>query len=169
MPLSGQNAPMDSSELRIATYEPAHEGALLAAYDEALRGGRSFPRQPPATREDLRSVWLEDKAATLAATLGGQFAGFYYLRANFPGRAGDIANAGYLVPEAMRGHGVGRALLEHSLETARELGFRAMMFNLVFESNPARRLWEAAGLEVIGRIPGAIDGDQDALIYWREL
>ena len=155
--------------LRIDPYDPRHEDALFAAYDEALRDGRSFPRHPPATREDLRSVWIDDKPAAMVATVDGAFAGFYYLRANFPDRAGDIANAGYLVPGAMRGRGVGRALLDHSLDTARELGFRAMMFNLVFERNPARRLWEAAGFEVIGRVPGAIDGTEDALIYWREL
>ena len=160
---------MQAAELVIGPFDERHEDALFAAYDEALRDGRSFPRQPPADRDDLREVWLEDKAATVAATLDGEFAGFYYLRANFPGRAAHIANAGYLVPNAMRGRGIGRALLEHSLDTARELGFRAMMFNLVFEHNPARRLWEAAGFEVIGRIPGAIDGEQDALIYWREL
>ncbi len=160
---------MADAELEIGPFEQRHEDALLAAYDEALRDGRSFPRRPPAERSDLRSVWLEDKAATIAATRGGELAGFYYLRPNFPGRAAHVANAGYLVPSAMRGSGVGRALLEHSLDHARELGFRAMMFNLVFERNPARRLWEAAGFEIIGRIPGAIDGDQDALIYWREL
>ena len=44
-----------------------------------------------------------------------------------------------------------------------------MVFNLVFEQNPARQLWEAEGFEVIGRIPRAIDAEQDALIYYREL
>ena len=58
---------------------------------------------------------------------------------------------------------------EDSLAEAKRAGFEAMMFNLVFEQNPARRLWEAAGFEVIGRIPRAIDGEQDALIYFREL
>jgi GNAT superfamily N-acetyltransferase len=167
-PLQARDVPA-AAEIEVQPYDARHEDALLAAFDEALRDGGSFPRRPPASLEDLRSVWIDDKAATAVATLDGEFAGFYYVQPNFPGRAGDIANAGYLVPSAMRGRGVGRALLEHSLETARGLGFRAMMFNLVFERNPARRLWEAAGFEVIGRIPGAIDREQDALIYWREL
>ena len=157
------------AKLRLGAYEPAHEDALFAAYSEAIEEGRSFPSRLPVDREHMRTVWVEDKTATVSATMDGEFAGFYYLRPNFSGRAADIANAGYLVPRSMRGHGIGRALLEHSLERARELGFRAMMFNLVFEHNPARRLWEAAGFEVIGRIPGAIGGEQDALIYWREL
>ena len=161
---------MTEPRLSIGPYDPADEEALFAAYAEALDEGGSFPGEPPADRDHMRAVWLgDDNAATISATLDGEFAGFYYLRPNFSGRAAHIANAGYLVPQGMRGRGVGRALLEDSLERARELGFRAMMFNLVFERNPARRLWEAAGFEVIGRIPGAIDGEQDALIYWRAL
>jgi GNAT superfamily N-acetyltransferase len=156
-------------QLTIGEYRSHHEAALLAAYAEAVDEGGSFPAEPPVSVEQLRAVWLDDKAATVAATFGDELAGFYYLRPNFSGRAAAIANAGYLVPRSMRGRGVGKALLDHSLGRARELGFTAMMFNLVFERNPARRLWEAAGFEVIGRIPGAIDGEQDALIYWRAL
>ena len=40
------------------------------------------------------------------------------------------------------------------------------MFNLVFESNPARHLYEGFGFEVVGRVPEAIDGE-DAIVYWR--
>jgi GNAT superfamily N-acetyltransferase len=117
----------------------------------------------------MREVWIEGKPVVLIAELDGAFAGCCYVRPNFPGRARRIANAGYLVAESARGRGVGRALLERSLDEARRLGFRAMMFNLVFERNPARRLWEAAGFEVIGRVPQAVDDEQDALIYFREL
>ena len=43
-----------------------------------------------------------------------------------------------------------------------------MMFNLVQESNPSRRLYESR------RVPGdrphpAVHGDETGLIYWREL
>ena len=51
---------------------------------------------------------------------------------------------------------------------ARRLGFDALQFNLVFASNPARRLYERLGFEMIGRIPEAVDGE-DAVIYWRRL
>ncbi len=71
------------------------------------------------------------------------------------------------MPE-LRGQGVGKALVEHSFAEARALGFDAMQFNLVFASNPARRLYERLGFEVVGRVPEAIDGE-DALIYWRRL
>ena len=156
----------------MATIREHHDGddeAILAAYREASDEGNSFPTTGELTLVDARRVWVEDKAVVRVADLDGRFAGCYYVRANFGGRASRIANAGYLVPESARGRGIGRALLEDSLREAKRVGFEAMMFNLVFERNPARRLWEAAGFEVIGRIPRAIDSKQDALIYFREL
>ena len=43
-----------------------------------------------------------------------------------------------------------------------------MQFNLVFESNPARGMYQRLGFTEVGRIPKAVDGE-DALIYWRSL
>ena len=60
------------------------------------------------------------------------------------------------------------ALVEHSMDEARRLGFDAMQFNLVFESNPARPMYERLGFRMVGRIPAAVDGE-DALVYWRSL
>jgi len=77
-------------------------------------------------------------------------------------------DAGYMVHPDRRGEGLGRTLVEHSLADARRLGFDAMMFNLVFESNPARRIYERLGFEVVGRVPAAV-GDETALVYWRAL
>jgi ribosomal protein S18 acetylase RimI-like enzyme len=48
------------------------------------------------------------------------------------------------------------------------LGFDAMLFNLVFESNPARDMYRRLGFTEVGRIPQAVEGE-DALIYWRSL
>jgi len=43
-----------------------------------------------------------------------------------------------------------------------------MMFNLVFESNPARAMYRRLGFEEVGRIPNAVEGEE-AVIYWRSL
>ena len=141
---------------------------LLNAYEGALAGGNAFPRRPPVTLEVFRSDWLADKTAILVAQHGRAVVGSYWLRPNFPGEAAHIANPGYLVVREFRRQGVGRALLSHSLDEARTRGFDALLFNLVFENNPARRLYERCGFRVVGRIPAAVEG-RDALIYWRAL
>jgi hypothetical protein len=58
--------------------------------------------------------------------------------------------------------------VEDSLRRAPLLGFDAMQFNLVFASNPARRLYEDLGFRAVGTIPEAVDGE-DAIVYWRRL
>ena len=83
-----------------------------------------------------------------------------------------MANAGYATAPAAQGRGIARALLEHSLETARAAGFRAMQFNFVVATNTrAIATWEAAGFAVVGRLPGAFahprEGFVDALVMYQ--
>lgn len=156
-------------DLTVTDAGPADHVELYTAFAQVVAAGEGYP-QPvgPLAMEDFRDYWLENKSAVAIARHEGRLAGSYYLKPNFPGRAAHIANAGYFVVADLRGHGAGAALVEDSLAEARRLGFDALQFNLVFESNPARRLYERLGFEVIGRVPDAVDGE-DALIYWRRL
>jgi ribosomal protein S18 acetylase RimI-like enzyme len=97
-----------------------------------------------------------------------RFAGSYHLKPNFVGRGAHIANAGYFVVRDLRGQGIGERLVRHSMEQAQALAFDALQFNAVFASNPARRLYERLGFQVIGSVPDAIDGEA-IVIYWRRL
>jgi L-amino acid N-acyltransferase YncA len=154
--------------LEIAPYADRDEQELYAAYAAVVEEGGAFPRRPPIARGEFRSAWLEGAAAVWVARLEGNLAGSYFLRPAFPGAATTIANAGYLVPAELRGKGIGRRLCEHSLRLAGERGFEAMLFNLVLERNPSRRLWERLGFKQVGRIPQVLDGEA-ALLYWRSL
>ena len=69
-----------------------------------------------------------------------------------------MANCGYIVAPEATGQGVARAMCAHSLDRARERGFRAMQFNFVISSNErAVRLWQSCGFEIVGRLPGIFD------------
>jgi GNAT superfamily N-acetyltransferase len=162
------DAQTSGAGLRIGAYQPRDEEELFAAYTAVVDEGGAFPRRAPATRDMFRAAWLDGASIVHVARIDDRFAGSYYLKPNFPGAAAHIANAGYVVPTELRGRGIGRALAEHSLLEARRLGFDAMMFNLVFERNPSRRLWDSLGFIELGRIPDAVDG-QAAIIYWRSL
>jgi hypothetical protein len=94
------------------------------------------------------------------------------LKPNQPGLGAHIANAGYVVDRAERRAGIGRLLVGDSVVRAPLVGFDAIQFNFVFESNRARPMYEQLGWREIGRIPDAVPGPegharQDALIYWR--
>jgi GNAT superfamily N-acetyltransferase len=146
---------------------PDHD-ELYAAFSRIVADREGFPQQPPLTREDFDDYWIRHASAVSMACFGGYMVGASYIKPNFVGRAAHIANAGYFVVAAYRGTGVGRSLVEHSLRAARRLGFDAMMFNLVFESNHARAMYRQLGFDEVGRVPRAVEGE-DAVIYWRSL
>jgi GNAT superfamily N-acetyltransferase len=127
-----------------------------------------YPQAPPLTRDVFDDTWLTHATVVVVARCEGVVAGAYYLKPNQPGRAAHIANAGYVVDRPFRGRGIGRLLVEDSITRAPAVGFDAIQFNLVFESNPARQLYEGLGWEQIGRVPNAVDGEA-AIIYWRQV
>ena len=153
-------------EIRPAAVDDHDE--LYTAFSRIVGAGEGFPQQPPLTREDFDDYWIRHAAAVSVACSGGFLVGASYIKPNYVGRAAHIANAGYFVVAAYRGTGVGRSLVEHSLREARRLGFDAMMFNLVIESNPARAMYHRLGFDEVGRVPRAVEGEY-AVIYWRSL
>jgi len=155
--------------LDVAEAGPGDHDELYEAFAGVVAAGEGYPQAPgPLAEAEFDDYWLGHKSLVVVARAGGRLAGSYYLKPNFAGRAAHIANAGYFVVPALRGQGAGEALVRHSLDEARRLGFDALQFNLVFESNPARRLYERLGFEVVGRIPDAVDGEA-AIVYWRRL
>ena len=160
--------------LRVALGDirPEEREALFTLFADVVQRGEGFPERAPLTRAAFESAWGPHLTAVVAARVEGAggwlLVGAYSLKANFPGRAAHIANAGYVVDRRWRRRGVGRAMVEDSLAEARHHGFDAMQFNLVFASNPARRLYEELGFECTGRVPGAVAGE-DAFVYWRAL
>lgn len=156
------------SDITIRAAEAGDNDALFAIYAHVVEEGGAFPREPPADEQIFREAWIDDKTGVYVAEVDGAVAGSYHLLPNYDGLAAHIANAGYMVAPVFRRRGVGRTLVEHSLDEARRHGFDAMMFNLVIESNASRALYEHLGFEAVGRVPEAIRGE-DAIVYWRKL
>jgi L-amino acid N-acyltransferase YncA len=155
----------DPVDVRLA--EAVDVDALFDVYRDVVANGGAVPLGGRAAREVFVEGWIR-RRRVYAARQNGATVGGYFLRSNFPAFAAHIAQGGYLVARTARGRGIGSYLLEHSLREAASCGYTAMMFNLVQERNPSRRLYERAGFQVIGRIP-RVHGDEDGLIYWRDL
>lgn len=153
-------------EIRLATTDDHDD--LFAAFEEIVAAGDGFPQTAPVSRAEFNDYWIDHSSAVFIARMEEVLVGAYYLKPNFVGKAAHIANAGYFVLGHRRGDGIGRSLVEHSLGQAKDLGFDALQFNLVFASNPARNMYRQLGFQEIGRIPHAVDGE-DAVIYWRSL
>lgn len=156
---------------------PVHhsdDDGLWAILEPVIRAGESYPLPRGMTRTDALAYWQQPEHELFVAEEGDSVVGTYYLRANSCAGGAHVANCGYMTATHATGRGVGRALCMHSLQRAKERGFRAMQFNLVVATNaPAVHLWQACGFAVVGRLPGAflhpMHDYVDALVMYRRL
>jgi L-amino acid N-acyltransferase YncA len=140
--------------------------SLFEMYADLVQDGGALPADG-ASLDVFIEGWIRNRAVYVAWQ-GDKIVGSYFVRANFPAFAAHIAQGGYTVSRDARRRGIGRLMVEDSLQRARQLGYTAMMFNLVLETNPSRALYESLGFAVIGRIPEAKQ-EESGIIYWRSL
>lgn len=152
----------------LTRFVEADDGELFDLFARVVAAGEGYPHAAPLSRADFDALWRAPTATVTVARVDGRLVGAYYLKPNYAGRAAHIANAGYIVDASARGLGIGRHLVLHSIDAAPGLGFDAIQFNLVFESNPARRMYTELGWREIGRVPDAVDGEA-GIIYWRQV
>jgi ribosomal protein S18 acetylase RimI-like enzyme len=130
--------------------------AIWPLLRDVFRAGTTYAVDPAITKDAARQYWLDQPAACFVAEQDGQIIGTYYIRSNQPGGGAHICNCGYITAAAARGQGVARAMCLHSQDQARAMGYRAMQFNFVLDSNQgALRLWQKLGYRIIGTIPDA--------------
>ncbi|MEM1272494.1 MAG: N-acetyltransferase [Pseudomonadota bacterium] len=139
-----------------------------------FRAGDTYMVNPKISREDALAYWLSPDKTVFLAAEGGAELGTYYIRPNQQGGGAHVCNCGYVTARAARGRGIARAMLDHSLKIAKDMGFRAMQYNFVVATNTrAIDIWDRAGFDVVGRLPGAFqhpdEGFVDALVMWKNL
>ena len=154
----------------LAAATDADHDELLELFRAVVAAGDGYPQDPavPVSWDDFAAYWLVPSTLVVVARIGAVLAASYRITPNGVGRAAHVANAGYFVDARWRGQGVGEVLVRDSMAEAVRHGFDALQFNFVFESNPARRLYERLGFTSVGRVPDVI-GDEAVHIYWRAL
>jgi ribosomal protein S18 acetylase RimI-like enzyme len=160
-----------SPAIREAT--AADHGALWVMLEPAFRAGDTYGVDSDIGRAEALAFWCAPGKQVFIAEADGPL-GTYYLAANHGGGGAHVANAGFVTHPQARGLGLGRAMLDHALATARARGFRAMQFNFVVETNTgAIALWARAGFATVGRLPAAFrhpsEGYVDALVMYKSL
>jgi L-amino acid N-acyltransferase YncA len=160
--------------MRIREAVPDDFDGIWPIFSDVVRQGETYPYPRNTDRDTARRLWLETPRRSLVVEDQGAIVGTYYIKDNQPGLGNHVCNCGYMVHPAHRRRGIGRAMCRHSLGLARELGYRAMQFNLVVVTNTASvRLWQAMGFREVGRLLGAfahpIHGYVDALVMYRAL
>jgi ribosomal protein S18 acetylase RimI-like enzyme len=158
--------------IRVSTVMDAD--AVWKILEPVIRGGETYTLPRDFTREQALAYWYSPHHKVFVAEENGEILGAYYLRANQQGGGSHVANCGYMTAAWAAGRGIASAMCTHSLEYARSLNFRAMQFNFVVSTNePAVRLWQKFGFEVVGRLCEAFQhptrGYVDAFVMYRKL
>lgn len=157
-------------ELAIRPYAEADLKAMIRIWNEVVEAGNAFPQVTPLTEDSAREFFA-GQTASMVAEVNGVIFGLYILHPNNVGRCAHIANASYAVAGGSRGLGLGRRLVEHSIDMAAKKGFRGLQFNAVVASNEgAIHLYESIGFTRVGTIPGGfvngVGGYEDIFIYF---
>jgi ribosomal protein S18 acetylase RimI-like enzyme len=148
--------------------------AILDIIEPIFREGETYTVPPDSSREDFAAYWFADGHEVFVFEENGQILGTYFLQTNQRGGGAHVANCGYITAAGASGRGIARAMCSHSLEQARERGFRAMQFNFVVSTNErAVRLWQSLGFAIVRRLPEAFLhpklGYVDAFVMYRIL
>lgn len=148
--------------------------AIWAILQPIIRAGETYPLPRNMDRQTALGYWFSPGHEVFVAEDSALVVGTYFLKANQKGGGAHVANCGYMTAPHAAGRGVARAMCTHSLEGARERGFRAMQFNFVVSSNErAVRLWQSCGFEIIGRLPLSFEhpslGFVDVYVMFRDL
>lgn len=167
---------MSSPSLSIRRANPDDWDALWSIWHEVVAAGDTYTYAPDTPKDTARRSWLAPAPdeAWLARTADARVVGTYHLAPNQPGPGSHVANASYMVAADARGLGVGRQLVEHSLERARTAGYLAVQFNAVAATNVhAIHLYERLGFTTVGVVPRAFRHPRDGLVglhvMYREL
>ncbi len=129
--------------------------ALWPIVRDVLRAADTYTMPPDMAEAEARAWWFPGAPdGTRVAVAEGTVLGTSHLSANRQGPGDHVMNASYMVAAAARGKGVGRALVEDSLNWGRAQGFRAVVFNAVTEVNPAIPLYQSFGFRIVGTVPG---------------
>lgn len=138
--------------------------SIWPIFQKVTSTGDTYIYPAETTKEQAHKIWMEDTDPFIIK-YEGQIVGTYVIRKNKIGRGSHVCNAGFMVDPAFRGNGIGRKMGLHALKKAKELGYKAMQFNVVVSTNKiAVHLWQAIGFKIIGTIPEGFNHKDKGLV-----
>ncbi len=150
--------PVNAEAIRIREASEADFEQIWPIFREVATAGDTYAYDRDIEKPQAFRQWMVIPERTFVAEEDGRILGTYYIKTNHAGPGSHVCNCGYMVSAAARGRGLATSMCEHSQDVAREMGYQAMQFNLVVETNEgAARLWQKLGFDIVGTIPQAFD------------
>lgn len=133
--------------------------AIWRVLEPVVRTGETYTYPRDMSEDEARAAWTglpHVQVLVAEDPSDGRVIGTAKYLPNHPGAGSHVANASFVVAGDAAGQGVGRALAEATVDSARTDGFRAMQFNAVVETNErAVRLWQSLGFDILTTVPAA--------------
>jgi len=153
---------------------PKDYDSVWEIFENVIKTGDTYVFDPNTKKEDLSKHWFAPYMKTYVAEDQNEILGTYIIKPNQIGLGSHIANCSYMVNLNAQGKGIGKLMCEHSIENARQSGYKAIQFNIVVSTNAiAVKLWEKFGFKIIGNIPNGFRhielGFVDAYIMHKKL
>ena len=153
--------------MQVRPAEPEDWAAIWPFLGRIVADGETYCWPRDTSESDARTWWMRKPSGRVYVAVddGGTVLGTAELHPNQPAGGAHVANAGFMVSHAAAGRGVGRALALQLLEEATRLGFRAMQFNAVVETNTrAVALWRSLGFRILATVPEAFVHPEEGLV-----
>jgi len=169
--------------ITIRPAEARDDDDIWSILEPILRDGETYALPQHWSRAEALGFWrggahtvfVAELPADAASAAAPRVVGTYYLQPNQKGGGAHVANCGYATLAQARGRGIARAMCLHSLDVARQQGYRAMQFNFVVATNERRgrvveeprlrgRRTRAAGVPPSGARIGRRAGDVPGVV-----
>ena len=151
--------PSPSHAIRPAS---AADADTLLALVRGLAEYERAPNEVVATRADFERGIAQREMEALIAERDGRaigFALFFPTWSTWRGKPGIHLEDLFVVPDA-RGHGIGKALLVHVAQIARERGCARLEWQVLDWNEPARAFYRSLGARELGEwIAMRVDGE----------
>jgi L-amino acid N-acyltransferase YncA len=173
-PVSVLEHSWQNTSMLIRPATAADANTIWAIMEPILRAGETYCLPRDMNKASALAYWFSSNREVFAAEENAEILGTYCLQPNQRGGGAHVANCGYMTAAHATGRGVARAMCAHSLNRARDRGFRAMQFNFVISTNQrAVKLWQSFAFAIVGTLPKAFlhpaSGYVDAYVMYREL
>jgi len=149
-----------ASGLRVRPYRPSDRRAVLRIAAESFEGvcldeniERRFGRVGESWRQLKKDAvdydLMQNPGSAFVAELDGRVVGFVCNRLYYSRSIGHVANLA-VAPE-FQGRGIGKALMQASLEHFRRRGMRFARIETLEQNEKGRRFYPSLGFQEVGR------------------
>jgi ribosomal protein S18 acetylase RimI-like enzyme len=141
-----QERPMSATEVTIREFQPGDEIAFRKLNEEWI--ARFFRIEPKEAKvlADPKGLILDDGGKIFFATVGHQLVGCCALKRM---SQNEFEVAKMAVTPAFQGSGIGRKVLQATIEAGRAMGARRLYLETNHTLTPAIRLYESVGFKHI--------------------